>query len=44
MFQIAIVSSLFEGKSLLKQHQMVKDVLKEDIKEMHGITIKTLSK
>lgn len=41
MFQIEVVSSLFEGKSRVMQHRMVNDVLKKEIGEMHGLTLKT---
>lgn len=41
MFQIHVISTEFKGKSLLTQHKMVKQILEDDIKEMHGVTIKT---
>ncbi|KAJ3139618.1 hypothetical protein HDU90_009119 [Geranomyces variabilis] len=41
MFAIEIASPLFKGKTLVKQHRMVTDILQEDIKGMHGIQIKT---
>lgn len=40
---LKIVSPAFEGLSLLKQHQMVMDILKDSLKEkIHAVKIKTL--
>ena len=41
MFDILVVSKKFEGISVVKQHKMVMDILKKDIKNMHGLTINT---
>ncbi|KAI8826798.1 bola protein [Fimicolochytrium jonesii] len=41
MYAVQIASPLFKGKPLIRQHQMVTDILREDIKGMHGIQIKT---
>eukprot|EP01080_Neovahlkampfia_damariscottae_P012575 gene12575-6395_t len=41
MFQIDVVSPEFEGKSILQQHKLVKQILSDEIKEMHGLTLKT---
>jgi len=41
MYRVQISSKKFKGKSLLEQHRMVQDLLKEEIKQMHGLTIKT---
>lgn len=35
------MSPQFEGLSLVKQHKLVKATLKEDIAEMHALTLKT---
>ena len=43
MYSVQITSPKFQGLSVLKQHRMVKDVLKDDIKQMHGIQIKTFT-
>ena len=41
---ITVVSDVFVGKSLLDQHRMVMDILKEKLKrEIHAIKIKTLT-
>ena len=41
---LVVVSDAFEGKSLLEQHQVVMDILKEKLKrEIHAIKIKTLT-
>ena len=41
MFEIFIVSEQFKGKSLLQQHRSVQDILKEEMKEWHGLTLHT---
>jgi stress-induced morphogen len=42
--EIIISSPQFEGLSLIKQHQLVMDVLKEEFKqELHAVKIKTIS-
>ncbi len=43
MYAVQITSSKFKGVPLVKQHQMVNQVLKDDIKGFHGIQIKTKS-
>lgn len=42
MYEIIIESSEFQGVSRVKQHQLVTDALKEQIKEIHGIRIQTI--
>ncbi|KAH6576475.1 hypothetical protein BASA61_005275 [Batrachochytrium salamandrivorans] len=41
MYAVEIASPMFYGISLVKQHRIVTDLLKDDIKAMHGIQIKT---
>lgn len=42
-YHVFIVSSAFEGRTLLEQHQMVNDALKEMIgKEIHALGLKTM--
>lgn len=41
MFKIEVESPLFRGKGLVAQHRMVKDALKAEIADMHGITLLT---
>ncbi|XP_067651034.1 bolA-like protein 3 [Haliotis asinina] len=41
MYQISIEASEFTGKSTLQQQRMVYKALSEEIKEMHGLQIKT---
>lgn len=41
MYEIAIESSDFKGLSRVKQHRMVTDTLKDEIKDMHGLRIHT---
>ena len=41
MYKLEVESELFRGVSMVKQHQMVTNSLKDEIKEMHGLTIKT---
>ncbi|MDJ0626491.1 MAG: BolA family protein [Candidatus Caenarcaniphilales bacterium] len=41
-FTIEVISSSFEGKSLIQQHKMVYESLKEQLKEqIHALSIKT---
>lgn len=42
MYEIIVESSEFQGLSRVKQHQMIVDTLKEEIKDMHGIRINTI--
>ncbi|CAM9337985.1 unnamed protein product [Discosporangium mesarthrocarpum] len=41
MYRIEVESPRFMGKALVAQHRMVKDALKEEIAEMHGLTLIT---
>jgi len=41
MYRVEVISKKFNGKGVLEQHRMVNDVLKSDIANMHGLTIKT---
>ncbi|RDD47601.1 BolA-like protein 3 [Trichoplax sp. H2] len=41
MYEILIQSDNFKGKSIIQQHRMVKEALAEEIKNMHGLTIRT---
>ncbi|CAM9681468.1 unnamed protein product [Phaeothamnion confervicola] len=41
MFSLDVESPMFVGKSLVNQHRLVKDALKDDIANMHGLTLKT---
>jgi stress-induced morphogen len=43
MFSIEITSQSFKGQSLVQQHRMVQDLIKDDIKDMHGLQIKTFT-
>ena len=41
---VCVVSDLFEGKSILDQHQMVMNALKEELKtNIHAVKIKTFT-
>jgi stress-induced morphogen len=40
MYAIDIASNKFAGTSIVKQHRMVNEVLKEEIKGMHGLQVK----
>ncbi|KAI8394024.1 bola protein [Radiomyces spectabilis] len=44
MYAIDIASKQFEGVSIVKQHRMVNAVLKDEIKGMHGLQLRTSSK
>lgn len=41
MYEIVVESLDFKGLSRVKQHQLITDALKEQIKEMHGLRIQT---
>jgi stress-induced morphogen len=41
--EIELISEEFEGKTILQQHKLVQEILKKEIKEMHGLTLKTKS-
>lgn len=40
-FSISISSEEFQGKSMLQQHKLVQEILKEEIPQIHGLTLKT---
>ncbi|OAD66334.1 hypothetical protein PHYBLDRAFT_103830, partial [Phycomyces blakesleeanus NRRL 1555(-)] len=40
MYAIDIASKAFEGTSMVKQHRMVNEILKQEIKGMHGLQVK----
>jgi stress-induced morphogen len=41
MFNLIVVSEVFKGKPLLVQQRMVNTALKEEIAQIHAITVKT---
>ena len=41
MYNILVESPTFEGKSRVQQHQLVSEVLKEEIASIHGFNLKT---
>ncbi|KAI8326919.1 bola protein [Blakeslea trispora] len=41
MFEVVIVSPLFEGKRLLARHKLVNEALKEEISKVHAFTQKS---
>uniref|UniRef100_A0A6B2LWG3 BolA-like protein n=1 Tax=Arcella intermedia TaxID=1963864 RepID=A0A6B2LWG3_9EUKA len=41
-FNIYVESPDFKGLSLIKQHQLVNSVLQEEIKQVHGVSLKTV--
>ncbi|CAH8628194.1 unnamed protein product [Schistosoma guineensis] len=41
MFEIVIEAGEFASLSVLQQHRAVKKALRDEIKNMHGLTIKT---
>ncbi|XP_075896588.1 bolA-like protein 2 [Nelusetta ayraudi] len=42
-FKVLVVSSQFEGKSLLQRHRMVNACLVEELKEIHAFEQKTIT-
>ncbi|CAI6364494.1 unnamed protein product [Macrosiphum euphorbiae] len=41
IFEVFISTTEFKGMSMVKQHQLITEVLKDEIKSMHGIRIHT---
>eukprot|EP00003_Mantamonas_plastica_P020629 TRINITY_DN3322_c0_g1_i1.p2 TRINITY_DN3322_c0_g1~~TRINITY_DN3322_c0_g1_i1.p2 ORF type:complete len:151 (+),score=54.33 TRINITY_DN3322_c0_g1_i1:113-565(+) len=41
MFQIQVVSPEFKGMNKVKQHRLVNDILKDYVKDWHGLTLTT---
>lgn len=41
MYEIVIESKEFKGLSRVKQHQLITETLKTEIKDMHGLRIHT---
>lgn len=41
MYEILVESVEFKGISRVKQHQLITNTLKNEIKEMHGLRIHT---
>ena len=39
MYRVIVHSAQFAGKSKVQQHRLVNEILKEDIKQMHGIQL-----
>lgn len=40
-FVIHLRTSAFKGKTLIQQHRMVNETLKEEIKDIHSLQLKT---
>lgn len=41
---ILVANDVFNGKSLIDQHQMIMDILKEELKQkVHAVKIKTMN-
>lgn len=43
MYSIEVESEKFQGLSMIKQHRLVNQILKEDVSKWHGLRIKTKS-
>ncbi|KJE90872.1 bolA-like protein [Capsaspora owczarzaki ATCC 30864] len=41
MYQIGVESPMFAGLSLVQQHRLVNEILKDEIKGMHGMRLQT---
>jgi stress-induced morphogen len=41
MYELYVSSIDFKGKTMIKQHQILQNLLSNEIKEMHGIRITT---
>ena len=42
-FQIQVKSDQFKGQKMLKQHRMVKSAIKEEMNDIHAVTLTTSS-
>lgn len=40
-YQITVVSPMFKGMTMVKQHRTVNELLSAEIGKMHGLTLKT---
>ncbi|POY74560.1 hypothetical protein BMF94_2321 [Rhodotorula taiwanensis] len=40
-YAISVEHEAFKGLTMIKQHRLVNDLLKDDIKDMHGLQLKT---
>lgn len=43
MFRIAVAAEEFKGVPLVKQHRRVNEVLAQEISDMHGLTLHTMT-
>ncbi|XP_076665738.1 bolA-like protein 3 isoform X1 [Andrena cerasifolii] len=41
MFEINVIAPEFKGLNTIKQHRMINEALKEEIRDMHGLRIYT---
>ncbi|KAJ8923524.1 hypothetical protein NQ315_010102 [Exocentrus adspersus] len=41
MFNISVETNEFKGLSIMKQHRMIYDTLKEEIQHLHGLHLET---
>ena len=41
MYALDVVSAQFQGLSIIKQHRMVNKVLGDEMKQWHGVQLKT---
>ena len=41
MYAVEVKAEEFAGKSMLQQHRAVQAVLKDEIEQMHGLTLRT---
>ncbi|XP_058120582.1 bolA-like protein 3 [Anopheles ziemanni] len=41
MYEIFVETSEFKGLSTVKQHKLITEILKDEIKNMHGLRIRT---
>lgn len=40
-YAISVEHESFKGLTMIKQHRLVNDLLKDDIKDMHGLQVST---
>ncbi|XP_028392690.1 bolA-like protein 3 [Dendronephthya gigantea] len=43
MYRIFVAADEFKGKRTIQQHRMINDILQDEVKDMHGLTLHTTS-
>ncbi|CAB4010941.1 Hypothetical predicted protein, partial [Paramuricea clavata] len=43
MYRIFVAAAEFQGKRTIQQHRIINDILQDEVKDMHGLTLQTTS-